>query len=380
MTETEFETQSQTHPPGEEEVLTVESPMEIPPEDADDLLEAPFPEEETAPPPEATEPPAEKTLVSSPASGRRAILVSKQEREVLTIEPDGTVQTPQSREELVWYELRNSYITHRVLTGTLSGVEQMANNRNVAVLDFKGQRILIPLKEMMVRLPQQYEGETKEQRTVRKIRLLSAMLGAQIDFLVRGMEPKSRTVVASRKDAILRRRQTFYFDITATGKTHIYEGRIVQARILSVTEKSIWVDIFGVECPILARDLSKHWIGDLRDHYCVGDTVLVRVTHLEGETCETLKINADARSLTQDNYDEILQQCKVQSTYAAEVTDVRHGAVFLRLSNGANAIAHTCMDRRMPGKKDQVSFVVTRIDMERGFAYGLISRIIRQNL
>ena len=48
--------------------------------------------------------------------------------------------------------------------------------------------------------------------------------------------------------------------------------------------------------------------------------------------------------------------------------------------NGVNAIAHTCYDRRMPGKKDTVSFAVTRLDEERGIAVGIITRIIKQNL
>jgi len=34
----------------------------------------------------------------------------------------------------------------------------------------------------------------------------------------------------------------------------------------------------------------------------------------------------------------------------------------------------------MPGKKDDVSFVVTAIEEERGVALGIITRIIKQNL
>lgn len=47
---------------------------------------------------------------------------------------------------------------------------------------------------------------------------------------------------------------------------------------------------------------------------------------------------------------------------------------------GVNAVAHSCYDRRMPGKKDDVSFAVTHIDEERGVAVGIITRIIKQNL
>ena len=59
---------------------------------------------------------------------------------------------------------------------------------------------------------------------------------------------------------------------------------------------------------------------------------------------------------------------------------MRRGSVFLRLGLGVNAIAHTCYDNRMPGKKDDVSFVVTHLDLERNIAMGIITRIIKQNI
>ena len=71
---------------------------------------------------------------------------------------------------------------------------------------------------------------------------------------------------------------------------------------------------------------------------------------------------------------------RVQSKYAGKVTDIHKGVVYIRLANGANAIAHSCYDRRMPGKKDDVSFAVTHIDADRGVAVGIITRIIKQNL
>ena len=75
-----------------------------------------------------------------------------------------------------------------------------------------------------------------------------------------------------------------------------------------------------------------------------------------------------------------LKRCRVQSKYAGRVTDVHKGIVYVRLSNGVNAVAHSCYDRRTPGKKDDVSFVVTKLDEERSIAVGIITRIIRQNL
>lgn len=95
---------------------------------------------------------------------------------------------------------------------------------------------------------------------------------------------------------------------------------------------------------------------------------------------EDLGIRADIKSTSENTDRDNLQKCRIQGKYAGKVTDVHKGVVYVRLANGVNAVAHSCYDYRMPGKKDDVSFAVTRLDMERGVAVGIITRIIRQNL
>ncbi|WP_370778965.1 S1 RNA-binding domain-containing protein [Gemmiger formicilis] len=155
---------------------------------------------------------------------------------------------------------------------------------------------------------------------------------------------------------------------------------MVQARVIAVAEKSIRVEIFGVECSIMARDLAWDWIGDAHDRFAVGDQILVRVTEVNKTSQEELSVHADVKSVTENTSREALKRCRVQSKYAGRVTDVHKGIVYVRLSNGVNAVAHSCYDRRTPGKKDDVSFVVTKLDEERSIAVGIITRIIRQNL
>ena len=206
------------------------------------------------------------------------------------------------------------------------------------------------------------------------------MLGSEIDFIVRGTDTATRSVVASRKGAMLRKRQTFYMDTNDLGEHMIYEGRVVQARVVGVAEKVLRVEVFGVECAIFARDLSTVWFGDAREQYSVGDRVLVRVQTIECPDVEHITITADVRSVSSTTNHDNLKKLVVQSRYAGRVTDVRSGVVYIRLNNGCNAIAHTCYDRRAPGKNDDVSFAVTRLDEERGIAVGIITRIIKQNL
>ena len=288
--------------------------------------------------------------------------------------------TEEEREDIIWHEIRNAYRTRRILTGKLGGIEQTDSKKTIAIVDYKGFRIIIPLKEMMIQLPRTSTEQEYSELMLRQNKILNNMLGADIDFIVRGIDSKTFSVVASRREAMLRKRQLFYLDTDSSGTYRIYEGRIVQSRVIAVAEKVIRVEIFGVETSIMARDLAWDWIGDAHERFSVGDEVLVRVQKVRRESLEDISIRVDVKSISQNTSQDNLQKCRVQSKYMGKVTDVHKGVVYIRLSNGVNAIAHSCYDYRTPGKKDDVSFAVTRLDVERGVAVGIITRIIRQNL
>ena len=318
--------------------------------------------------------------VEHQAGTHRIPVTRRQSTHILTVEVGDDVETEESREDINWHEIHNAYRTRRILTGTIGGIEQLENGKTIVAVDYKGFRVLIPLKEMMILLEETITRRQYAEMMLRQVKLLGNMLGAEIDFLVRGIDSNTRAVVGSRRDAMLLKRQKFYFDINADGNKHIYEGRIVQARVVAVGEKAIRVEVFGIECSINARDLSWNWMGDAHEYYSVGDKVLVRVQSVKGTSPADLRITADIRSISQNSMQENLSKCRAQSKYVGKVTDVRKGVVYIRLNNGVNAIAHTCFDYRMPGKKDEVSFAVTKLDEEKGFALGIITRIIRQNL
>lgn len=300
---------------------------------------------------------------------------------ILTIDARGEAETQENVEDTIWHEIHNAYRTRKMLTGYLGGVEQTDNGKTIAIVEYKGFRIVIPLKEMMINLGGDTTTSAEYDELMRRQnKVLSNMLGAEIDFIVKGIDSKTRSVVASRKDAMLKKRQLFYLNTDAAGMYRIYEGRVVQARVIAVAEKVIRVEVFGAECSILARDLSWDWIGDAHERFSIGDQILVRVLSVKRESLENISIKADVKSVSENQSHENLKKCRVQSKYAGKVTDVHKGVVYVRLTNGINAVAHSCYDRRMPGKKDDVSFAVTRIDEERGVAVGIITRIIKQNL
>lgn len=345
------------------------------------------PAAETAGPPEASS----RKTASKPARKRTKSPTTKAETpdapapvkksapsSILTLNADAEVETQESREDTIWHELQNAYRTRKILTGTLGGIEKMEGGGTIAVVYYKEMRVVIPLTEMMINLVEDAAHDYGE-LVQRQNKILGNMLGCEIDFIIKGLDNASRSVVASRKDAMYKKRQIFYMP-DANGNSRVCEDRIVQARVIAVAEKVVRVEIFGTECSILARDLSWDWMGDATERFHVGEQILVRILSIKLHSLEDISVKADVKSVNGNTSKENLGKCKIQGKYAGTVTDIHKGTVFVRLHIGVNAVAHSCYDNRLPGKKDEVSFVVTRIDADRNVAVGLISRIIKQNI
>ena len=340
----------------------------------------PAPSDEAEPMPSEEEPALTIPSEELPPEPPRADSPMPHNGAVLTITARTRIKSEAEATDELWHEIRNAYRTRRILTGTLDGIEQTTGGKTLATVSFRGFRIAIPIREMLVLEDRMPSGRAYADYMNRLNRILGTMLGAEIDFIVKGIDSTTHSAVASRREAMLRKRQTFYLGKDTTGNPYIYPGRLVEARVIAVAEKVLRVEAFGIECAIFARDLSWQWVSDVRDLYSVGDRVLVRVQEISGEDAEHLSIRADIRSTFSETSVDNLKKCQVQSKYAGKVTDLRGGVVYIRLNNGVNAIAHTCYDSRMPGKKDDVSFAVTRLDEEHGIAVGIITRIIKRNL
>lgn len=295
--------------------------------------------------------------------------------DVLTLSghrPTPQVEKEDPREVEAWEEIQSARRSHKVLTGILAGIEDGELEDQVAVLQYGEYRVVLPISEMMIL------NEADPITDVRKQQLLvSAMLGAEIDFIVKGMETKTKSIVGSRKEALMKKREFFYF---RPGRNQISKGRIAEARVIAVGTAVIRVEVFGAEASITSRNLFWDWVADAHEKYSVGDRIFVRVIDVQGESPENLTVQVEARTLTRNISADNIQKCKLQGKYIGTVTDIRRGLVYLRLSNGVNTLALNCFDSRTPGKGDVVSFVVTKIEVDRALAVGLITKIIKQNL
>lgn len=296
---------------------------------------------------------------------------------VLTIDDDTHVQSAEEKEAYLWMELRNSMRSKRVLTGTMGGVERMSGGLSVAVVYYKEMRIVIPSTEMFINIDE-HGGSDQRELHNRYTQILTRMLGAEIDFVVSGIDRRSSSVVASRRVAMLRKQQHYFLTSNRGNDPLIKEGQIVEARIISVGEKNMRVEVFGVEATVLARDIAWEWVDDCANYHQIGEHVLVKIMRVTRDDENNLRIAVSVREAVSNPARDNIRKCVVQGKYIGKVTGVDTRAIYVRLNVGVNAIATAVHDRKTPCRKDDVSFVITRIDEEAGLAIGIITRVIKQ--
>lgn len=285
----------------------------------------------------------------------------------------------EEKEAYLWMELRNSLRTKRSLTGILGGVERTSSGLPLAIVYYKDMRVVIPATEMNIRLEDHRESGDKELHN-RYAQILSWMMGAEIEFTVSGLDRRSGSVVASRADAMRRKQRQFFLTPGRDGRPLVQEGTVAEARVIAVSERVVRVEIFGVEFPIFAREVAWEWVDDCNDYYGIGDRVLVKLLSIDRSDPGNIRLQASIRETVPNPAKENIKKCVVQGKYIGKVTDVNRNAIYVRLNVGVNVVALAVHDRRTPCRKDDVSFVVTRIDEEAGIAIGIITRIIKQHL
>ena len=295
---------------------------------------------------------------------------------VLTIDVDSHVETMEEQEDARWHQLLNAHRTKKILTGQLGGIERLDSGWVVAITYYNGFRILIPMDEMMINL--MGDGRENSDTLNRQTRIANNMLGSDIDFIIRDLDEQSRSVVASRKDAMLKKRQMFYLNENEEEKPMLYPGRVVEARVIAVAPKVVRLEVFGVEVSVRARDMAWEWMLDASEKFQVGDLVQVMVNKVDGQEPEQISVEVDAKTPTANLNKDNLRKCHRQGKYTGVITEVYKGTYFMRLDIGVNAVAYSCNMPTLPGKGDKIGIVVTRINDNYEVAEGIITRLIKR--
>lgn len=258
----------------------------------------------------------------------------RNEERVVTIDRQRSVETEADRQMSDLLDLLESLRSKKIMTGKIEGVENSAGGIPSAVLKHGGFKIIIPCFEC-VNPPADFRDQ--DPNSVYQY-VLNKHLGAEIEFVVKGIDQESEVVVASRKEAMAIRRRQFYFGQDKDGNNILYEGAIAEARVVSVIRPGIFVEVFGVQCYIPSNELSYQRLLDASAHYQNGMRILVKILKLDRTDPKNVKITVSVKQTKKNPYDTVFERYCVGNHYIGTVTMVDINGIFVALDGGIDCL------------------------------------------
>lgn len=211
----------------------------------------------------------------------------------------------------------------RILTATVDAIETDGEALPRMVFYVGTVKVMIPFQQMGLDL----DPEMTSQREARL--LIDSMLGAKIDYMVRGVDAEARIAAASRRDAMLVRQATILNARGTNSRYRVNEGMRVTARIIHVGQYAVRVEVYGFECYVPIRSISNLWVNDIREVIQVGEERPVEITSLtRGEDGRVTAMQVSMRA-AEDAPQLLLRE---GNTYTGNIIGFSERAYFVRVA------------------------------------------------
>lgn len=305
-----------------------------------------------------------------PAAPRRRR--AKAKPTAVSIDGQLSVETEADKARDALLDLVESMKTKRILTGTIQGVERPTDNptRSLAVLYHGDFKIMIPAEEA-VEIPDDLRGRSKEEVLHYT---LTKRLGAEVDYIVKGIDGEAGIAVASRLEAMAARRRSYYFGTDRDGNNLLYEGVCAEARVVSVIRAGIFVDLFGLETYIPLRELSYQRMLDASAVYQPGQRILVKILRIDRSDREHIRVAASIKQAGENPYEKALRRYSVGNRYVGTVSMVDTTGVFVALDGGIDCLC-SYPKRGRPPRGARVTIRILGINHETNRIWGAITHV-----
>lgn len=344
------------------------------------------PDQETADQPAATRAEGRKTRTArrkkseseaeepQPAieSGQRRRPYTRPTMSVVSIDDRPTVETDADKARDALLDLVESFKTRRILTGTIQGVERPADNpsRSLAVLYHGDFKVIIPAEEA-VEPPDDFRG--RDPGDVLHY-MLTKRLGAEVDYIVKGIDGNAGIAAASRLEAMAAKRREYYFGTDRDGNNLLYSGICAEGRVVSVIRAGIFVDLFGVETYIPLRELSYQRMLDASANFQPGQRILVKILEIDRSDRNHIRVSASIKQAGENPYEKALRRYSVGNRYVGTVSMVDTTGVFVALDGGIDCLC-SYPKRGRPPRGARVTVRILGINHDSNRIWGVITHI-----
>lgn len=322
----------------------------------------------------------EEEVVVASATAKKA--PRSRSRKIISIDGVLATETPESKKRAALLDLTESLKAGKILTGKISGVENL-NSRITAVL-YHGDifKVIIPVEEC-IEIPERFLSNTTGKVRESKISYaLNMRVGTEIDYIVLGVDNENEIIVASRLKAMEKKARDYYIKTDRQGRPIMYEGAIAEARIVAVNQKGITVEVMGVETFIKHDELSYQRIQDATLKYFPGDRINVKITKIDIQGNKKkdgymVTIQASVKQTGPHPYDKYSSRYMLESIYSGKVTMVTEYGIFVNLNGGGLDVLCKFPERGpRPVREATATVRITAKNDEMKRMFGIITHIV----
>ena len=290
---------------------------------------------------------------------------------VVSIDDRLSVETDADKARDAMLDLVESLKTRRILSGTVQGIERPGDGANSVAVIYHGDfKVLIPAEEM-VEIPEDTRGRSVSGALHY---MLNKRLGAEVDYIVKGIDGEASVAVASRLEAMAAKRREYYFGTDRDGNNLLYNGVCAEARVVSVIRAGIFADVFGVETYIPLRELSYQRMLGASASYQPGQRILVKLMDIDRSDRSHIRVSASIKRAGENPYERALKRYSVGNRYVGTVSMVDTTGVFVALDGGIDCLC-SYPKRGRPPRGSRVTVRILGINNESNRIWGAITHI-----
>lgn len=316
---------------------------------------------------------AKNSSGSSPKSAK------KKKKKIFDANPD-TEYRPRDA-DIKWQQVKNYKSTATLCKGEIISIEPREEGElNDVIVSFNDMDVIIPGAEMGVTLTEAEKQLEPKKLVVVINKILSRMLGAKIDFIIKDCGVKNGVpyIYGSRKTAMMRLRATYRTE--ENGVYRINEGDVIRnARVIGAGFSSMRVEAFGVEMDIMKNEISYEWVNNIRDKYPVGSTCNIYIEKIEDRLDpENITIKASIKKTEKNLILRNMARIKIEGRYKAEVISISKRYIYLFIpTHGVRAAAmKVTYPSDFPNVGDIVAFVAQKKYDDAGIVLGNVASIL----